>query len=82
MIIAAAIRTEQDTYELPPPARHHDVMYEMVMRGHAVPITGEQGFIDDQRGFVTRWKAAQIALTQKQIKKLRWPPELYSEDLW
>lgn len=82
MIIAVAIRTEQDTYDLPRPNRHHDVIHDLVMRGHATPVTGEQGFIDDQRGFVTRLEAAQIALDQRQIAKLNWPPELFSEDLW
>jgi hypothetical protein len=82
MIIAVAIRTEQDTYELPRPARHHHLIYELAYRGHAIPITGEQGFIDDQRGFVTREEAAQIALSQGQVTKLHAPPSLFSEDLW
>jgi len=82
MIIAVAIRTEQGFYDLPRPARHHNVINELAERGHAIPINGEQGFIDDQRGFVTRLEAAQIALAQGQIKKLQWPPELFSEDLW
>ncbi len=82
MIIAVAIRTEQDTYELPRPNRHHHVIYELAKRGHAIPITGEQGFIDDQRGFVTREEAAQIALNQGQVTKLHAPPSLFSEDLW
>lgn len=82
MIIAVAIRTEQDTYELARPARHHNVIRELAGRGHAIPITGEQGFIDDQAGFVTRVEAAQIALDQGQIAALHWPPELFSEDLW
>ena len=82
MIIAVAIRTEQDTYELPRPARHHDLIHELVEWGHVIPITGEQGFIDDQQGFVTREEAAQIALAQGQVKSLHAPPSLFSEDLW
>lgn len=82
MIIAVAIRTEQDTYELPRPARHHDLIHKLAEMGHTTPIIGEQGFIDDQRGFVTRKEAAQIALDQRQIKKLHVPPNLFSEDLW
>lgn len=81
MIIAVAIRTEQDTYELARPARHHNVIRELADRGHAIPITGEQGFIDDQRGFVNRYEAAQIALDQGQVTKLN-TLELFSEDLW
>ena len=82
MIIAVAIRTEQDTYELARPARHHDLLHELTERGHATPITGEQGFIDDQWGFVIREEAAQIALDQQQVAKLLAPPSLFSEDLW
>ncbi len=82
MIIAVAIRTEQDTYELPRPARHHHLIRELAGRGHAIPITGEQGFIDDQYGFVGRITAAQIALAGGQITKLHAPPSLFSEDLW
>lgn len=82
MIIAVAIRTEQDIYELPRPARHHNIIRELAGRGHSIPIIGEQGFIDDQRGFVTREEAAQIALDQGQIGRLHAPPNLFSEDLW
>lgn len=82
MIIAVAIRTEQDTYELPRPARHHDLIHKLAEMGHTTPITGEQGFIDDQVGFVDRELAARIALWEGQIEKLHAPPNLFSEDLW
>jgi len=82
MIIAVAIRTEQDTYELPPPNRHHDLLHMLAGMGHTTPITGEQGFIDDQFGFVGRITAAQIALAQGQVSYLHAPPNLFSEDLW
>lgn len=82
MIIAVAIRTEQDTYELARPARHHHLIHKLAEMGHAIPITGEQGFIDDQRGFVSRTVAAQIALAQGQVKSKHIPLNLFSEDLW
>lgn len=82
MIISVAIRTEQDTYELARPARHHDLIRELAYRGYAIPITGEQGFIDDQFGFVGRMTAAKIALAEGQVAKLHAPPSLFSEDLW
>lgn len=82
MIVAVAIRTEQDTYELPRPARHHDLLHRLADMGHVTPVTGEQGFIDDQHGFVGRERAAQIALEQGQVKSLHAPPSLFSEDLW
>jgi len=82
MITAVAIRTAQDTYELPRPNRHHDLIHMLAGMGHATPITGEQGFIDDQAGFVTREEAAHIALAQGQVTQLHAPPSLFSEDLW
>ena len=82
MIIAVAIRTEQDTYEQYRPARHHDLIHRLISLGHPAPVVGEQGFIDDQAGFVTREEAAQIALDQGQITELHAPPSLFSEDLW
>lgn len=82
MIIAVAIRTERGAYELPPPARHHDLIRMLADLGHTIPITGEQGFIDDQAGFVDRLEAAHIALLLGQVAALRWPPHLFSEDLW
>ncbi len=84
MIIAAAIRDEVQGYNLSllPPARHHDIINALANRGYALPIKGDQGFIDDQRGFVDRLQAADIAVSQGQIPRLRWPPQLFSEDLW
>ncbi len=84
MIIAVAIRDLNQDYELsmPCPNRHHHVIREMAYRGHDGAHLCEQGFIDDQCGFVNRIEAAQIALDQGQIKSLRWPPNLFSEELW
>jgi len=82
LLIAVAISTEQDTYELPRPARHHNLIHVLAARGHAIPIIGEQGFIDDEFGFVGRIAAAQIALAGGQVVKLCAPPHLFSEDLW
>jgi hypothetical protein len=82
MIVAVAIRTEQDTYELARPARHHDLIHRLIDMGHTPPVIGEQGFIDDEFGFVGRITAAQIALAQGQITKLHAPPSLFSEDVW
>ena len=79
MIVAAAVEIDGVVRALPAPARHHHVMHQYPLPDH---VHGEQGFIDDRRGFVGRERAGQIALDGGQIEKLRWPPRLFSEDLW
>jgi hypothetical protein len=41
-----------------------------------------QGFVTDEGRFVDRLEGAAIALAAGQIAALKWPPDLYSEDLW
>ena len=79
MIIAAAIVIDEKTRALPAPARHHDIIAKYPKPDHK---QGAQGFIDDQQGFVGRIQAGDIARSEGQIKELKWPPYLYSEDLW
>lgn len=65
--------------------RHHDIINFMVeIIGYREAIGGKyiQGFVTNDGIFVNRIKGAQIALASKQIEFLRWPPNLYSEDLW
>lgn len=80
MIVAVACFIDGEVHALPAPARHHDVL-------HQYPLTmghehGEQGFIDHDLGYVNRKIAGEIAIKEGQIEKLKWPPDLYSEDLW
>lgn len=83
MIVAAAIKLHGRVYGLPAPARHHHIINHMAaFYDLATPILGVQGFIDDNEGFVDRETAGVIAVEQKQINRLNWPPELFSEDLW
>ncbi len=79
MIIAAAVKIDYQIRALPAPARHHDILHKYPRPDHT---HGVQGFIDDQRGFVGREHAGEIALREGQIRELKWPPELFSEDLW
>lgn len=82
-IIAAAIQQGSLIYTLPPPKRHHHILHLMAdLVGLPTPISGEQGFLTSKGHFVVREIAAQIAIAEGQIEKLRWPPDLYSEDLW
>ena len=80
MIVAAACVIDNIIHSLPRPARHHTILHQYPLnKGY---VHGEQGFLDDKLGFVDRKKAGEIAIKEGQIKKLNWPPDLYSEDLW
>lgn len=83
MIIAAAIRHKGEIYALPAPARHHDIIRHINKKtGDVVPGNSKQGFIDSDRGFVSRRDARYLAIVQEQIKEAGHPTELFSEDLW
>lgn len=83
MIIAAAIMHKGILYQLPIPARHHDIIHMIhTTVGKYVRSESVQGFIDDKQGFVNRILGGLIALDEGQIKELYAPPELFSEDLW
>lgn len=92
-IAAAAIRVGQMVYALPPPARHHTIMWRLaglnddcepvhtvVYEGH-VPREHEQGFITNRGMFVDRAVALEIAT---QAGQLIGPPRgvLFSEEVW
>ena len=84
-IVCAAIKLECGEPELivsaPRPYRHHDIIHSLYQRG--VKQSGKiQGFLTSDGNFVDRKEAAKIALRSKQITKLEYPPNLFSEDLW
>jgi hypothetical protein len=79
----AAIRENGVVYTLPRPARHHTIMGEMCDKHGFTHVDGcGQGFVTDADRFVDRIEGAAIAIAAGQIAALRWPPNLYSEDLW
>ena len=64
--------------------RHHNIINEMrtkylILDKQAVR---NQGFITDDGQFVDRIIGAELAIKSGQIQKLKWPPNLYSEDLY
>ena len=84
MIIAAAVIIDGEVRALPAPARHHHILHKYPLPDHK---HGEQGFIDDQLGFLGRGQAFWRAKDEGQLegrKKSGNPngTELYSEDLW
>lgn len=83
MIVAAAIKQGNLIHFLPQPARHNDIISEMVANGYPKPISGEQGFITASGRFVNRELAFNIADSYGQILiKNGNKTKLYSEDLW
>ena len=80
----AAIRDGHGkVHTLPRPARHHNIAHELYdTRGHALLEDDEQGFILEDGSFVDREAGGDFAIKTEQIEKLKWPPYLYSEDLW
>ena len=87
-ILAAAIWTEDGRVEsLPAPARHHDVIHHMVMKGFTEREIhlAEQGFVTGQGVWAQRRPALRIAHAAGQfLPGAPAHPEhgLFSEDLW
>lgn len=82
-IAAVAMRVGGLAISMPQPSRHHNVLWEMDAQGLSPfvhPIN--QGFLTDSGRFVEREEAVGIAKAAGQIVEPRWPPHLYSEDLW
>ena len=78
-----ALRYGARIWSLPRPARHGHVIKHMDEQGLCEEARlSEQGFLTNKNRFVNRNEGAQFALAAKQIDELRWPPRLYSEDLW
>lgn len=86
-IICAAIKTQDSVIHiLPRPYRHADIVHALhkakQYKNTIIIAEGEQGFLGDDSEFYDRISAGKIAIESGQAKKLEFPPELYSEDLW
>lgn len=83
VIETAAVLFRGKIFSVPRPGRHDVALEEAAKQSglHCI-IKEKQGFVTSTGRFVDRIEAAQIALAAGQIKKLKWPPNLYSEDLW
>lgn len=84
MIVAAAVKIDGEVRALPAPARHHDILHRWPLPDHE---HGEQGFIDDQLGFLGRGQAYWRAKDEGQLEGRsktgnQSTPMLFSEDLW
>ena len=83
MIIGVAVKINNEVFSLPRPNRHNH-LFEQLAETHPEYrfLPKIQGFISDDEKFLDRIEAAEEAIRCNQIQKLRWPPNLYSEDLW
>lgn len=79
MIVAAAIKYDGKIFS---GKRHNDVFAKLIELGYKRPIVGVQGFVDEDGKFYTREEAAKDVIESGQLKKIEWPPLLYSEDLY
>lgn len=82
IIVAAAISHNGLICTMPQPARHHHIIHTLHRSEYSLPVSSEEGFLTSEGRFVDRKKAAELSIKAGQIDQLRWPPYLYSEDLW
>lgn len=87
MITHVAIRFQDKIYSLPPPNRHHNVIW-LIARETGVKTVNarddDQGFLIDGETFVRRRPALLIAKENDQLLPGRSGTygRLYSEDVW
>jgi hypothetical protein len=79
MIKQAAILKDGIIYE---GKRHSDIFQNTLPFGCLKGEDAIQGFVTDDGKFLNRKQAAQHAIRCRQIISLKWPPNLYSEDLY
>jgi hypothetical protein len=83
MIVSVAMWIDGRVESLPKPNRHYDLIRKFPQPEHS---HGDQGFIDDKRGFVSRQVA--LAIVEREDQPLRtgefmaYGHGLFSEDLW
>ena len=85
MITAAAIIHNDILYTLPPPARHHDLIWFAYLCNGSDSIACEQGFMTADGYYVNRAEAWSIADAHGQIKPSEYDrgvDVLYSEGVW
>jgi hypothetical protein len=81
-IVAVAVREGALTVSMPAPARHGDVLRRLHDLTGIVLAGDDQGFLTSTGHFVGRQDAVEVARAAGQIVAPKWPPFLYSEDLW
>ena len=83
MIAGVAIKDQDGkVWSLPSPNRHEDVMRHIEKKTKVSRVIGEQGFVDRSGKFLSRVEAARVALNSGKIRRLQYPPYIFSEELW
>jgi hypothetical protein len=81
-IVAAAVSNAGTIWTLPAPARHYDVKQHMARFRTAIAPDSLDGYVTSTGRFVHRLQAADIAIEAGQVRELKNPPHLFSDDLW
>jgi hypothetical protein len=80
--VAAAVKTDDGVIHfLPAPHRHHHTLHAL-NASQTISAKNVQGFVLSDGTFATREDAGRAAVQSGLITALRYPPKLYSEDLW
>lgn len=80
IVAAAVISEDKKLYSLPRPARHADVLLDMIAK-QVAPI-GKKGFLLSDGSFADRRQALVVAKRSGQYCGDDVSPELISEDVW
>lgn len=87
-VVAAAVRVDGVVYSMPPPNRHHNILYMLHHKGLHPTTLHDQGFVLSDGTYANRREAFDAAAVAGQalLRHLH-PggydgPDLYSEDLW
>lgn len=83
-IVAAAIEFDGMIYAIPPPARHHTILWKMMelkLPGSFTELR-YQGFLTSAGRFVDRYEGCKIAQAAGQIREPIAKDMLTSEDVW
>ncbi len=84
-VVAAAIWDTKTCviHSMPVPARHCNILNAIYdPTRDRKDNTLEQGFLSSDGRFLSRKQALAFAIRAGQVKEGKWPPELYTEDLW
>jgi hypothetical protein len=84
-IVAAAINFDDITMSMPPPARHHTILWKLVELNlpEGFMDIRNQGFVTSTGRFVDRYEACKIARAARQLVREPTPKDvLTSEDVW